>query len=275
METAVTPRSPKRHLVRLRCFWLVAVPVLIVWWWVSFAVIFNVRITTRTDVCRNNMRQLAFGIDIALASRGDLPAFTVDADGKPLHSWRTLILPYIEHSVLYEKIRLDEPWDSEYNQQFHDVVIRAYHCRGDQDNFERPITNYFLVTGLGTLFLDSTPVSWDDYFSEQKKESNTLLLIESSNAVHWMCPEDISLAEYRAEAVPPAALRHRNEAYSDMSVKTLFEPPYLSYFSPAEQCFGYYLPLALFLSLPLVTVVSVTRFFYESIRQSNRTPEPR
>jgi len=36
------------------------------------------------------------------------PAYTTDADGKPLHSWRVLISPYIEQRELYDQIHLDE-----------------------------------------------------------------------------------------------------------------------------------------------------------------------
>src|SRR4029450_11476448 len=57
--------------------------------------------------CQNHLKQIA----IALLNYQDVyhslpPAYTVDASGKPLHSWRTLILPYLEPRALYEKIDL-------------------------------------------------------------------------------------------------------------------------------------------------------------------------
>ncbi|MDO4569029.1 MAG: DUF1559 domain-containing protein [Planctomycetia bacterium] len=54
------------------------------------------------------------------------PAYSVDAEGKPLHSWRVLILPYLGEEELYRQIRLDEPWDSEWNQQFHDMCPAVF-----------------------------------------------------------------------------------------------------------------------------------------------------
>lgn len=51
------------------------------------------------------------------------PAFTVDSTGKPLHNWRVLLLPYLGHSDLFQKIRLNEPWDSPYNCQFHKEAV--------------------------------------------------------------------------------------------------------------------------------------------------------
>ena len=43
------------------------------------------------------------------------PAYTVDADGRPLHSWRTLILPYLEQEPLYQTIDLSKPWNDPAN----------------------------------------------------------------------------------------------------------------------------------------------------------------
>ena len=44
------------------------------------------------------------------------PAFIADADGKPMHSWRVLLLPYLEQQVFYMRYRFDEPWDSPHNR---------------------------------------------------------------------------------------------------------------------------------------------------------------
>ncbi|MDO4574666.1 MAG: DUF1559 domain-containing protein [Planctomycetia bacterium] len=47
------------------------------------------------------------------------PAVTTDATGKPLHTWRVLLLPYLGEKALFDQIRLEEPWDSAWNRQFH------------------------------------------------------------------------------------------------------------------------------------------------------------
>ncbi len=39
------------------------------------------------------------------------PAAVCDKTGKPLLSWRVLILPYVEQDELYKEFKLDEPWD--------------------------------------------------------------------------------------------------------------------------------------------------------------------
>ncbi|APZ94979.1 DUF1559 domain-containing protein [Fuerstiella marisgermanici] len=61
--------------------------------------------------CKNNLKQ----IGLALHNYHDVyeafpPAFTVNSDGHPLHSWRTLILPFMEQQALYDSIDLSKPW---------------------------------------------------------------------------------------------------------------------------------------------------------------------
>ena len=65
----------------------------------------------------NNLKQIGLAMHNYHDARGRLPAaYTVDKDGKPLLSWRVLILPYTEEAALYKEFHLDEPWDSEHNK---------------------------------------------------------------------------------------------------------------------------------------------------------------
>lgn len=54
------------------------------------------------------------------------PPFSVDAKGKPLHSWRVLLLPYIEQRNLFKLFRIDEPWDSKHNLEVAQNVPVQY-----------------------------------------------------------------------------------------------------------------------------------------------------
>ena len=81
------------------------------------------------NVCLNNMRQIMLAMhNYHDATKSFPPVCTVDGDGKPLHSWRVLLLPYMEEIALYDQIRLDEPWDSPWNSQFHDRMPAVYRC---------------------------------------------------------------------------------------------------------------------------------------------------
>ena len=48
-------------------------------------------------------------------ANGPLPPFVPDENGKPMHSWRVVVLPYAEEVVLYEEYDFSKPWDSPEN----------------------------------------------------------------------------------------------------------------------------------------------------------------
>jgi translation elongation factor EF-Tu-like GTPase len=45
------------------------------------------------------------------------PAYVADRDGKPMHSWRVLILPFLEQQELYHAYNFAEPWDGPNNRK--------------------------------------------------------------------------------------------------------------------------------------------------------------
>ena len=70
----------------------------------------------RRAQCTNNLKQIALALHNYEQEHKALPpAYTVDATGRPLHSWRTLILPYLEQESLYRSIDLSKPWDDRSN----------------------------------------------------------------------------------------------------------------------------------------------------------------
>jgi hypothetical protein len=76
------------------------------------------REVSRQYQCRNNLKAIGLALyNYADAHGGTLPpAYVADAHGRPLYSWRVLILPYIEQRPLYDRFHLDEPWDSPNNR---------------------------------------------------------------------------------------------------------------------------------------------------------------
>ena len=57
-----------------------------------------------------------------------MPSDILDAEGKPLLSWRVTILPDLGESELYEKFKLDEPWDSPHNLSLVSQMPKALSC---------------------------------------------------------------------------------------------------------------------------------------------------
>ncbi len=124
------------------------------------------------------------------AERGTLPpAFTVDAQGKPLHSWRVLILPYIndEAKALYEQIRLDEPWNSPHNLQFAEQTPNVFRRPENDSN----LAAYSVIVGPNSFYNESG-VGVDLLKLAKTSDRVALsqaLLVERKTPVEWTRPD--------------------------------------------------------------------------------------
>ena len=146
--------------------------------------------------CSNKILQLI----LALHTRADMyketylpPLYTVDKNGKPLHSWRVLILPYIEQGDLYQKIRLNEPWDSEHNKQFHSQVPSLYQCPSN------PAKGCCYAGIIGEVFVPAVREMGNTGRTltfQRKGTSNQITIVEVKKPFCWMDPTaDITLDE--------------------------------------------------------------------------------
>jgi hypothetical protein len=137
--------------------------------------------------CDNHLKQIGFGLLQYEDRYGALPpAYTVDADGKPLHSWRTLILPFMEQEELYKQIDLSKPWDDPANMAAFDISLRIYRC----PNAKCPPnhTTYLAIAVPGGCFRPGEPRA----LSEIAHPNSTLMVteVDAQEAVPWMSPLD-------------------------------------------------------------------------------------
>jgi hypothetical protein len=152
------------------------------------------RSAARRSMCLNNVKQ----IGLAMHQYADVyktfpPAYTVDAAGKPLHSWRVLILPFVEQRALYDQIRLDEPWDSEHNRQFAAIMPSVYACQSNAASPNSTTTDYAVANGPGAIFDGDKLCRLSDVSDGL---SNTLLVVEASGAgIPWMEPRDLDFSQ--------------------------------------------------------------------------------
>lgn len=115
------------------------------------------------------------------------PAYIADENGRPMHSWRVLILPWLEQKSLYDQYRFDEPWDGPHNRLLADKMpaVFAFHDKTDHGG----ITNYLRVVGPGTASPGATTISNKDITDGT---DNTLLIVENLGAgVNWLEPRDL------------------------------------------------------------------------------------
>lgn len=146
------------------------------------------RVAARRTQCKNNLKMIA----LALHNYHDVyaafpPAYTVDENGQRLHSWRTLILPWLEHSDRYQKIDLSKPWNHPSNAEAFKTTPDFYRC----PSFELPqdFTTYLAVVGENTCFHPTKPRAISEITDGTP---NTLMVIEVpvKQAVPWMSPQD-------------------------------------------------------------------------------------
>ena len=84
------------------------------------------RAAARTQ-SQNNLKQIALAAMNYHDRMKQLPAgATFDPQGRPLHSWATLLLPYVEQDKLFERIRLDRPWTDAQNQDVFATYVLIY-----------------------------------------------------------------------------------------------------------------------------------------------------
>lgn len=142
----------------------------------------------RRSACKNNLKQIALALHNYADDYGSFPpAYTVDADGRRLHSWRTLLLPYMDHQALYERIDLTKPWDDPANAAAFDTNS-PYGFRCPEDTSPRNHTIYLAVV-TSSSFLQSTS---GRSLKEVEGNAKQLMVIEvpAQQAVHWMSPYD-------------------------------------------------------------------------------------
>jgi len=104
-----------------------------------------------------------------------------------MHSWRVLILPWLEQKELHDQYRFDEPWDGPNNSRLANKMpaVFAFHDKTDHGG----ITNYLRVVGPGTASPGATTISNADV---SDGTDNTLLIVENLGAgVNWLEPRDL------------------------------------------------------------------------------------
>lgn len=136
-------------------------------------------------ICQSNMELISLAILRYEKDHQTLPpAFLADDNGQPLHSWRTLLLPYLGQQELYDQIRLDEPWDSQHNRQFWHQRPAAFHCPSHEDQSPE-LTSYSVAKGAESAFQGSTGKKLTDF---GEYSSNLILVIERKETCNWMDP---------------------------------------------------------------------------------------
>jgi prepilin-type processing-associated H-X9-DG protein len=152
----------------------------------------SARPSARRLQCMNNLKQIALALHNYERDHKALPpAYTMDANGRPLHSWRTLILPYLEQKSLYEKIDLSKPWNDPVNASASATKLAVYICPEAIDT--KNTTTYLAIVGPDGFLVPGRSRRFEEITDDH---SSTLAVIEAyeEDAVPWMAPFDADAA---------------------------------------------------------------------------------
>jgi hypothetical protein len=134
------------------------------------------------------------------------PAVVYGPDGKPWHSWRILIVPFLENGVeLYNQYDFTQPWDSPKNMALMDKMPAVYRdpLSGETTG---SVTGYVALVGEKTVFSPkgskikiANGAASEDLFkgtsiaSITDGTSNTIMVVPADPAkkIPWMKPDDL------------------------------------------------------------------------------------
>ena len=148
--------------------------------------------------CMNNLKEIGRALHRYHDTYGTFPpAYVADEHGKPILSWRVLLLPFLDLRPLYEQYDLSEPWNGPNNSRLAEKLPSVYGCNCfyevDRDQMDdgrrRYLTNYVAIMGPGTVWEDGRATKIKDIIDGT---SNTIIVAEVRNqCVVWTHPLDV------------------------------------------------------------------------------------
>lgn len=152
--------------------------------------------------CHRNARDIANALMEYRKKWGSPPPlYTTNKHGERLHSWRTLLLPYLGHPEknMYDDLRLDESWDSNHNREIanrHKDVGYRFQCpvaAGGHRTEASNSTSYLAVSGQGQRWLRRVK-RHAAVRIRQSMDPVVLLVTEVRDSnIYWMDPTDIPI----------------------------------------------------------------------------------
>jgi type II secretory pathway pseudopilin PulG len=175
----------------------------------------------RRAQCLSNLRSIALALHSYEQAHYALPpAYTVDVQGRSLHSWRTLILPYLEQESLYQTIDLSKPWNDPANATALETCVSVFRCPAAVG--PKNTTTYLAIASPNGCLNLNEPRRLAEITDAH---ASTLMVIEAGdeNAVPWMAPADAD--ESLVMSLGPATKLHHaggmNACFADDTVRFL------------------------------------------------------
>jgi hypothetical protein len=138
------------------------------------------------------------------------PAYTCDEEGTPMHSWRVLILPFIEQRALYDQYDFSQPWNAPSNRRLASARCKRLFQCPSAGLEQTTLASYVAVVGPGAAWpgRESLQIApWDPPEMFAEESLHTILLIEVADSdIDWMEPRDLTLDEALRGIEPESGL---------------------------------------------------------------------
>lgn len=165
------------------------------------------RESARQSQCIGNLKQIGAAMHAYQDRYGCFPpAYLADVSGKPTHSWRVLILPFLGEHDLYARYHFDEPWNGPHNRTLAAAMPSVYRCPshtapGTKTSYAMPVGPHAISGGPNGRRMSDV----------QDGPSSTILVAEAvGKDLLWLEPRDLDTAKmsFQIEAtvtVPPGS----------------------------------------------------------------------
>ena len=142
----------------------------------------------------NRLEQIELAIKCYYSENGRYPPqYLTDRQGMLAHSWRILILKYIDID-LYRRYSFDEPWNGPHNRLLASEMPEIY--RSPFVGPRSTVTQYVGISGKETPWRGTTPLRDQDMRSNVSEFAPDYVpliwFVEVANSdINWMEPRDI------------------------------------------------------------------------------------
>jgi prepilin-type processing-associated H-X9-DG protein len=171
------------------------------------------REAARRIQCDGNLKKIGAAMQSYHQKYGSFPpSFLADKNGKPMHSWRVLLLPFLGEQGLYAEYRFDEPWNSPNNIALSGRMPAVYHCPSDWES-SLSQTSYVMLVGPHAISNGATAHRMGDI---KDGAANTIMVAEAGKAgINWLEPRDLDAEkmDYCTRAAEPDVRRETCEMF--------------------------------------------------------------
>lgn len=110
----------------------------------------------------------------------------------PMHSWRALLIPFMDVDSGIKSYNFDEPWNGPTNSLLHTSAGHPFSNPRISTTAVGNDTDFVYVTGTGTIAANKQKSLSQDEILDGSKE--TICVVEvASSGIHWLEPRDLDI----------------------------------------------------------------------------------